>query len=91
MLVVQVYPSAARPRYLERLGLEAGVFVRLGSTNRRADMGQIAEMRRFGQFESFDEQSIPDLNSEALDFRAASELFPPVREQCEMSAKSLTY
>jgi hypothetical protein len=38
-------------------------------------MAQIVEMRRFGQFESFDEQPIPDLNSEALDFRAASELW----------------
>ena len=32
------------PHYLEHLGPEAGVFVRLGSTNRRADMAQIAEM-----------------------------------------------
>jgi ATP-dependent DNA helicase RecG len=37
-------------------------------------------MRRFGQFESFDEQPVPELNSEALDFRAASELFAPVRK-----------
>jgi hypothetical protein len=30
-------------------------------------------MRRYGQFGSFDEQPIAELNSEALDFRAASE------------------
>jgi ATP-dependent DNA helicase RecG len=41
-------------------------------------MAQIAEMRRFGQFESFGEQPIPELNSEAFDFRAPSELFAPV-------------
>ena len=63
VLVVQVYPSAARPHYLVRLGPEAGVFVRLGSTNRRADLAQIDEMRRFGQLETFDEQPIPELNS----------------------------
>lgn len=31
------------------------------------------------RFESFDEQPLSDLNPEALDFRAASELFAPVR------------
>ena len=29
---------------------------------------------------SFDEQAIPDLESEAVDFRAASELFAPYRQ-----------
>jgi len=80
ILVVQVYPSAGRPHYLDRLGPETGVFVRVGSTNRRTDAPQIDEMRRFGQLSSFDEQPIPELNSEALDFRAASELFAPVRK-----------
>jgi len=36
-------------------------------------------MRRFAGGEAFDEQPIPDLDSEAIDFRAASELFRPVR------------
>ena len=89
VLVVQVYPSAARPHYLERLGPEAGTFLRLGSTNRRADAAQIAEMRRFGQLESFDEQPVPELNSEALDFRAASELFAPIRRLVPSALHSL--
>jgi predicted HTH transcriptional regulator len=89
VLVVQVYPSPARPHYLERLGPEAGVFVRLGSTNRRADAAQIDERRRFGKFESFDEQPIPDLNSEVLDFRAASELFAPVRKLAPSAFRNL--
>ena len=89
VLVVQVYPRAARPHYLERLGPEAGVFVRLGSTNRRADMAQIAKMRRLGRFESFEDQPIPDLNSEALDFRATSELFAPVRKLAPSAFRNL--
>ena len=89
VLVVQVFPSSARPHYLERLGPEAGVFVRLGSTNRRADAAQLDEMRRFGQLESFDEQPIPKLNSEAPDFRAASELFAPVRKLAPSAFHSL--
>jgi hypothetical protein len=78
-----------RPHSLERLGPEAGVFVRLGSTNRRADPAQIDEMRRFGQFQSFDVQPIPDLNSEALDFRAASELFASVRKLAPSAFRNL--
>jgi len=80
VLVMQVYPSAARPHYLQRLGPDAGVFLRVGSTNRRADPAQIQEMRRYAQLGSYDEQAIPEVNSEALDFRAASEFFAPVRK-----------
>lgn len=36
-------------------------------------------MRRFARGESFDEQPVVDADSEALDFRAASESFKPVR------------
>jgi hypothetical protein len=51
----------------------------VGSTNRRADADMIQELRRVERGESFDEQPMPDLDSEALDFRAASESFASVR------------
>lgn len=79
VLGLQVFPSPARPHYLKSTGLENGAYVRVGSTNRRADSEMIAELRRFAQGESFDEQPLPELDSEALDFRVASELFAPVR------------
>jgi predicted HTH transcriptional regulator len=79
VLALQVFPSSARPHYLKATGLENGAYVRVGSTNRRADGEMIAELRRFARGESFDEQPLPELDSEALDFRAASELFAPVR------------
>ena len=37
VLVVQVHPSALRPNYLKAEGTERGTYVRLGSTNRKAD------------------------------------------------------
>ncbi len=80
VLAVHVYPSPTRPHYLERLGPEAGTFVRVGSTNRRADRELIAEMRRFVGGETYDEQPMPDLDSEAVDFRAASESFAEIRK-----------
>src|SRR6266700_966407 len=80
VLAVEIYPSPNRPHYLNRLGPVEGVFVRVGSTNRRADSFLIEEMRRYNQVSSFDEQPMPDLNSEAVDFRVASEFFKPIRK-----------
>jgi len=80
VLAVQVHPSPARPHYLKREGIETGVYVRVGSTNRRADRELIEEFRRFVRGETYDEQAIPELDSEALDFRAASESFAPLRK-----------
>ena len=75
VLVVEIHPSQNRPHYIKKLGLEKGVFVRIGSTNRKADALLIADMRRFARNETYDESPLPHLDSEALDFRVASELF----------------
>lgn len=80
VLAVQVYPSNTRPHYMQRLGPEDGVFVRVGSTNRRAGALQIEELKRWNRMDSFDEQALPGLKSEAIDFRAASEFFAPYRQ-----------
>ena len=74
------FPSNTRPHYLERLGEEDGVFIRVGSTNRKADAVQIQQLRNLNVPGSFDEQAIPELNSEAIDFRAASELLAPYKK-----------
>ncbi|MBK7665763.1 MAG: putative DNA binding domain-containing protein [Sterolibacteriaceae bacterium] len=79
VIAVAVFPSQNRPHHLRREGPENGTYVRVGSTNRRADAALIAEMRRHALGEGFDEQPMPALDSEAIDFRAASESFAPVR------------
>ena len=89
VLAVQVHPSPSRPHYLTRKGLTAGVYVRVGSTNRRADPELIEELRRFSRGEAFDEQPMPGLDSEALDFRAASESFAVVRKLARRDLESL--
>jgi ATP-dependent DNA helicase RecG len=81
IIIAEVHPSAARPHYLVRLGPDEGVFVRVGSTNRRADAAQLQEMRRYAGFGSFDEQPIPELNSEAW----TSELLPSCFSLCASS------
>jgi predicted HTH transcriptional regulator len=51
----------------------------VGSTNRLAGRTVLDEMRRMTANRSFDEEPLPDLDSEAIDFRAASEFFASIR------------
>lgn len=89
LLAVEVYPSALRPHWLKSLGIENGVLVRVGSTNRQADGALTAEMRRSTLNLSYDEEPMPDINPEALDFRVASGLFVGVREWNESAVETL--
>lgn len=79
VVVVTVHPSALRPHLLRADGPARGTYVRLGSTNRTADAALIAELGRRTGMETFDEQSIPELDSEAIDFGAASQCFSDQR------------
>ncbi len=78
VLGVAVYPSPNRPHYLHD-SPETGTYVRVGSTNRRADGNLVSEMRRVSRGECFDEQPLPGLDSEAIDIDAVSEAFSEVR------------
>jgi ATP-dependent DNA helicase RecG len=45
LLAVMIHSGANRPFYLKKEGLEKGCYVRVGSTNRRADAAHVEEMR----------------------------------------------
>lgn len=89
LLVVNIYPSPSRPHFLKGSGPDAGTYVRLGSSNRKADSDLIEEMKRFSRGESFDENPMPHLSSEAIDFRVASESFSEVRKLKRSDLKTL--
>jgi len=89
VLALQVHPSPSRPHHLIREGRAAGVYVRVGSTNRRADADLIEELGRYARGEGFDEQPMPGLDSEALDFRAASESFATTRALARRDLETL--
>ena len=59
------------------MGAKEGVYIRVGSTNRKADQLTIGELERITLNQSFDELPIPELSSEEIDFRATSEVFAP--------------
>jgi ATP-dependent DNA helicase RecG len=69
VLAVQVYPSNTRPHYLERLGAEEGVFIRVGSTNRKAETLQIEELKRLNWRTTFDEQAMSGRPARTLTIR----------------------
>ncbi len=89
LLIVRVYPGSARPYFYKKQGIENGVYVRVGSTNRRADNEIIKELQRIVRNESFDEQPMSELSSEAIDFMAASEQMNHVRKLSEKALETL--
>ncbi len=79
VLVVEVFPSGARPHYLSKQGPEQGVYLRLGSSNRQAGPDWIAETRRAAAGLVFDEQPMPTLVMQDLDLEAMARWFGPER------------
>ena len=60
---------------------ESGVYTSASAPRtRRADSQIQEELARTARNEAYDELPMPELNSEAIDFRAASELFASVRK-----------
>ncbi|MBV2192955.1 MAG: helix-turn-helix domain-containing protein, partial [Azonexus sp.] len=89
LLVVEVFPSSARPHYLNRQGPEQGVYVRLGSSNRQAGPDWIAETRRSAAGQVFDEQPMPELSMDDLDMAAMARLFDSTRTPDEKALQTL--
>jgi Predicted transcriptional regulator containing an HTH domain and an uncharacterized domain shared with the mammalian protein Schlafen len=89
VIAVEVFPSGLRPHYLKAKGVPAGVYLRVGSTNRVADPAQVQELQRSVLGRTFDESPMSELDSEAIDFRAASECFMPRRKIAKRDLKTL--
>ena len=79
LLAVEVFPSQLRPHYLKQKGEQQGVFVRLGSTNRQADLPLIEELKRTVTGKGFDELPLLEADAADIDFQAVSEAFRTVR------------
>ena len=67
LLKVEVYPGRLKPYHLKEKGEEEGTFVRVGSTNRKADPEIIEELRRQRMNISFDETAVQDASLDELD------------------------
>jgi len=78
-----------RPHYLKAKGIPGGVYLRVGSSNRPADPAQVQELQRSVLGQTFDELPMPELNTEAIDFRAASVSFASKRKIAKRDLKTL--
>ncbi len=69
IFIIRILPGANKPYYLKKLGPEDGIFVRIGSTNRRADPQAAAELRRQARNISLDQEIDSSFNCDILDMR----------------------
>ena len=89
VLIVEVFPSSARPHYLTKQGLEHGVYLRMGSSNRQAGPDWIAETQRAAAGLVFDEQPLPDLGVQDLDLQALTRWLGPSRPLDDKALQTL--
>lgn len=84
LLLISV-PHLSGPYYLRSVGLERGAYIRLGSSNRVADVDMLEELKRQAKNRCYDETPMSGINSEQIDFRAASELFAKHGKHIDMN------
>lgn len=75
LLMIEVFPGNRKPYFLKSKGEAASSYIRVGSTNRIAERFMIESLRRTCFLKTYDEECMYEVNSEAIDFRLASELF----------------
>ncbi|MCD6352802.1 MAG: putative DNA binding domain-containing protein, partial [Proteobacteria bacterium] len=69
IFIIRILSGANKPYYLKKLGPEDGIFVRIGSTNRKADSQVSAELRRQARNISLDQEIDPSFDCDILDRR----------------------
>ena len=69
IFIIRVLAGANQPYYLKKTGPEDGIFVRVGSTNRKADTQVVAELRRQARNISFDQEIDPSFDCEIFDIK----------------------
>ena len=80
VIAVHIHLGPSRPYHVIAADAEEGVYVRVGSTNRRADAQLAAELARTARNESFDEQPMAELGASAIDRAAVRTAFAGVRD-----------
>ena len=66
---IKIYPGVQKPYFLKKEGIENGVYIRRGSTNRKADTNIINELQRQNLNMTYDEKIYYQLPCEYLSKR----------------------
>lgn len=75
LLVVEVFRGNMLPYYLKSKGLNGGTYLRIGASNRKADLPHILELERQRANQSFDEEICPEQPLHALDLTPLQQRF----------------
>ena len=89
LIIVQVYPGSHKPYQIKNSPPDQGIYYRVASTNREADLSMIGELKRSVTNKYFDELPIVELNPEAINFRVASEFFKDRKQLTEKDLDTL--
>ncbi|MDZ4168074.1 MAG: putative DNA binding domain-containing protein [Coriobacteriia bacterium] len=89
LLAVRVHPGASRPYRVAGEGDAQGVYVRVGSTNRRADAAMAAQIGRSVSGPTYDEVALATLGDDALDVAAVQAVFDGRRHIDRRALKTL--
>ena len=84
ILVIEVVRGNMKPYFLKGQGKSDGTYIRIGATNRTADVSTIAELERQKRHISFDEEICYDSTIEQLDIS-------PLRQRFESTGKPLNH
>lgn len=75
IMVVKIYPGNLKPYYIKREGKVKGTYIRVGATNKLADMEMIVELERQRRNVSFDEECAYDYDIDKLNFEKVKKDF----------------
>ena len=82
LFVIEVYRGNLLPYYLKKEGRNHGTYVRIGSSNRKADVETVIDLERQRINRSFDEEICFDTSFESLDLT-------PLQKRFEARGKTL--
>ena len=81
LIRIRIYRGSMPPYYLKSEGKIKGTYIRVGSNNRVADEGIIAELERRRRNVSFDSEIVLDKTIDELDIHTFSELYEEKTEE----------
>lgn len=85
IIIIEIFPGAARPYYISAMGQENGTFVRVNATTRLADPVMLRELQLQGRNQFYDETILPD---KELDVKAAKKLCMDMQRHIEQALQA---
>ena len=83
VLIVEIFRGNLLPYYLKKDGKNNGTYIRIGTTNRKAEFENILELERHRHNISFDEEINYEIELETLDLTPIQSKFAAIGKVCD--------